>query len=131
MIKGSCFCERVQYQAGGFTEIFKCHCSKCRKVFGSASSAASLVPEQEFRWLRGEDRITVYQSPSGFKRFFCRDCGSVLPQFVESMHQWWIPVGTLDDDPGVPLAAHIYVDSKAPWEVIADGLPQFKESFPE
>ena len=129
MNEGGCFCGQVRFVASGFSEIFKCHCSKCRKVFGGASSAAALIPGDQFQWLRGQEEIKLYRSASGFHRYFCRDCGSVLPQFVESLEQWWIPVGTLDADPGVPLAAHIYVDSKAEWEVIADGLPQFAESF--
>lgn len=129
MNEGGCFCGQVRYSAAGFSEIFKCHCSKCRKVFGGASSAAALIPEDQFHWLQGQLSIKLYQSPTGFRRFFCEDCGSVLPQYVAALEQWWIPVGSLDDDPGVPLAAHIYVDSRAAWEVIADGLPQFKESF--
>jgi hypothetical protein len=38
-----------------------------------------------------------------------------------------LPMGTLDDDPGVRPASHIFTASKAPWETIRDGLPQFAE----
>ena len=129
MTEGGCLCGQVRYAADGFSDIFKCHCSKCRKAFGGASSAATLVARDQFSWLQGEDDIRVYEASPGFRRFFCPTCGSLLPQYVESMDQWWIPAGTLDEDPGVPLMAHLYVDSKAEWEVIADGLTQYPESF--
>jgi hypothetical protein len=35
-----------------------------------------------------------------------------------------VPMGALDDDPGVRPQAHIFVGSKAPWDVITDDLPQ-------
>jgi len=38
-----------------------------------------------------------------------------------------IPAGSLDDDPGVRPRYHIFVNSKAAWEEISDGLPQHPE----
>ena len=40
-----------------------------------------------------------------------------------------VPMGTLDVDPGYAVRAHIFVDSKAAWETIADGLPQHVEGL--
>ena len=76
MTEGGCFCGQVRYSAAGFTGIFKCHCSRCRKVFGGASSAAAMIPEDAFRWLQGQAQVKLYESETGFKRFFCGDCGS-------------------------------------------------------
>jgi hypothetical protein len=36
-----------------------------------------------------------------------------------------VPLGTLDDDPGVRPELHVYVANKAPWFTITDDLPQF------
>jgi hypothetical protein len=36
-----------------------------------------------------------------------------------------LAMGTLDDDPGIRLAFHVFVGSKAPWFEIADESPQF------
>jgi outer membrane protein len=36
-----------------------------------------------------------------------------------------VPMGAFDDDPGVRPERHIYVDSKASWDEITDGLPTF------
>ena len=43
----------------------------------------------------------------------------------------WLPVGTIDGDPGGQVSHHIFVGSKAPWFEISDGLPQFEEHAPE
>ena len=104
MITGTCLCGAVQFGVTDFSSaIFKCHCSKCRKAFGGASSAAALVGEGHFSWLQGEQGVREFQCESGFKRRFCPDCGSILPQFLAEYQLYWIPVGLLDSDPGIPL----------------------------
>jgi hypothetical protein len=40
-----------------------------------------------------------------------------------------LPLGTLDDDPGVRPSAHVWVSSKAPWWEITDDLPQHAEGL--
>ena len=39
-------------------------------------------------------------------------------------------MGTLDGDPGVRAGSHMFVASKAPWDEISDGLPQYPEYGP-
>mgnify|MGYP006370777225 CR=1 FL=1 len=36
-----------------------------------------------------------------------------------------VPAGSLDTNPGIEPAAHIFVASKAAWDRITDSLPQF------
>tara|TARA_R110002072_G_scaffold43340_20_gene121897 strand:+ start:1187 stop:1588 length:402 start_codon:yes stop_codon:yes gene_type:complete len=130
MITGTCLCGAVQFGVTDFSSaIFKCHCSKCRKAFGGASSAAALVGEGHFSWLQGEQGVREFQCESGFKRRFCPDCGSILPQFLAEYQLYWIPVGLLDSDPGIPLKQHIHVDSKAEWEILDADTRQFGEGF--
>ena len=38
-----------------------------------------------------------------------------------------LPLGALDDDPGVKPKFHVFVANKAPWFDITDELPQFPE----
>lgn len=119
MISGGCLCGAVRFQVSEFkSSIFKCHCSKCRKAFGGASSSAGLTGEDGFSWLQGSGGIREYQCDSGFKRRFCPDCGSILPQYLSDFKMHWIPVGLLDSDPGIRLKHHIHVDSKAEWEIL-------------
>src|SRR5258708_11756406 len=41
-----------------------------------------------------------------------------------------VPVGALDTEPGIHPLAHQYVNSKASWYDITDGVPQFAEAPP-
>jgi hypothetical protein len=38
-----------------------------------------------------------------------------------------VPMGSLDDDPGIRPERHIFAGSKAPWYEIPDDLPQHAE----
>ncbi|MFL3653603.1 MAG: GFA family protein [Halioglobus sp.] len=130
MTEGGCLCGAVRFGVEAFNSaIFKCHCSKCRKAFGGASSAAALVREDDFSWLQGDERVREFQCESGFKRRFCPDCGSILPQYLPDYTLHWIPVGLLDSDPGVRLKQHIHVSSKAAWEVLDADTQQYREGF--
>jgi hypothetical protein len=55
-------------------------------------------------------------------------CGATLATFIGG-EEIGLPLGTLDDDPGVRPTAHVFVDSKAVWFEITDGLPQFREGI--
>ena len=130
MITASCLCGAVQFGVTEFSSaIFKCHCSKCRKAFGGASSAAALVGKDDFRWLQGEEGVREFQSESGFKRLFCPDCGSILPQYLPEHQLYWVPVGLLDSDPGIRLKQHIHVNSKAVWEILDADTRTHGEGF--
>jgi hypothetical protein len=37
-------------------------------------------------------------------------------------------MGAFDDDPGIRPQFHTYVGSRAPWDTIADDLPQYPEA---
>jgi hypothetical protein len=65
-----------------------------------------------------------------FKHVFCRACGSSMPRIDPSRDLAVIPMGGLDDDPGVRPLAHIFVGSKAAWDTITDSLPQHAEYPP-
>jgi hypothetical protein len=131
MIRGSCLCGAVRFEyARAVTQIGMCHCSKCRKVSGVASNAVIVVPEDAFTWLAGEELRQLYRKPSGWSTTFCRVCGSPVPQQLQGVTAYWVPAGVLDDDPGVRIAGHIFVGSKAPWDEIAGAAPQFEEGLP-
>lgn len=81
---------------------------------------------ENFRWVAGEDLLTRYVSSPGTIRTFCRVCGSTLVSlFDDNPKTIGLAMGTLDDDPGVRPAFHVFVGSKAPGFAITDDLPQF------
>ena len=50
-----------------------------------------------------------------------------LTKFDSDHKVFSLPLGTLDDDPGIRPQLHVYVARKAPWFTISDDLPQFPE----
>ena len=132
MIRGSCLCRGVRFElTSPTTEIGMCHCSKCRKVSGVASNAEFMTAKDNLTWLAGEGLVRVFALPGGWRSVFCGTCGSPVPKLHPGGGAYWVPAGLLDDDPGVGVAGHIYVASKAPWDEIAGSAPQFSEYFPE
>jgi hypothetical protein len=88
------------------------------------------VPRERFRLLSGEDLIRVYGRGEGAVKAFCTTCGSSLfggrwPEGREVS----IRMGTFDDDPGIRLQFHTFVESRAPWDEITDDLPRFAEAW--
>jgi hypothetical protein len=130
MVSGSCLCRGVRWEIdGALEEMTHCHCSMCRKSHGTAFATYVAGPAEGFRWLAGEDLIRRFESSPGEFRGFCSRCGSVAPEdAVEG--QVMMPAGNFDDDPIVRPVAHIFVNSKAAWHVIADDLPQFEQFAP-
>jgi hypothetical protein len=124
MTRGSCLCRGVAWEIDGpLQSMTHCHCSMCRKAHGAAFGSFAGAPAQGFRWVRGEDRITRYQSSPGGPRAFCSTCGAVVPNPVPESPMVFLPAGGFDDDPVLRPQAHIFVASKAPWyEIPADGL---------
>jgi hypothetical protein len=131
MVKGSCLCGGAQYEIDGEVKLMaNCHCSMCRKHHGAAFATFVSVNTSDFRWVKGEDLLVRYPSSPGHTRGFCRVCGSSLPDPDPGAADFFLPASTLDDDPGVRPAAHIFVASKAAWFEISDDLPQFDEYPP-
>lgn len=132
MLRGSCLCGGVRYQVDGpLLGALHCHCTMCRKAHGAAFRSRAAVKAADFRWVQGEELLTFYESSPGTHRGFCRVCGSPLLSKFDFEPAWvGLPLGALDDDPGVKPGRHIYVAHKAPWFDIADTLPQYPEMPP-
>ena len=128
-MRGSCFCGAVTYRVNGqLRDARSCHCSRCRKAFSAQASAFALVDPGDFVWLSGEELLTSYESQKGAGLKFCSRCGSTLCGTYDGQ-VIGVTLGCVDGDPGVALQRHIFVGSKAPWETIAEGIPQYVE-FP-
>jgi len=130
-ITGECFCGEVKYEVNGvLRDARSCHCSRCRKAFSSQASAYALVNSQEFNWISGESLLTSFVNNDGMGFKFCSICGSTLCGiFNDSIHG--ITLGCVNGDPEIELGRHIYVGSKASWELIPEGVPQYQEGVPD
>jgi hypothetical protein len=54
----------------------------------------------------------------------CATCGSLLYSQVRGGAYVHVTLGTLLDEPSIRPSAHIYVGSKAHWDVSCDDLPR-------
>jgi len=87
------------------------------------------VEPTEFSWQAGEQLLTSYVGKHGFGLQFCSQCGSTLTGvFNDQVHG--VTLGCVNGDPEIVLSRHIYVGSKASWELIAEGVPQYQEGPP-
>lgn len=126
-LTGRCLCEAVAYEINELGPIYNCHCSKCRRWHGAAFRTRSSVEAKNFKWLSGEEHVARYKHGSTTKTF-CVICGSSLISFNENYPEFLgVPLGGLEQDPGVRPIANIFVGSKSPWYDITDGLPQYEE----
>jgi hypothetical protein len=128
-LTGGCFCGRIRYQiTAPLRNARSCHCSRCRKAFSGAGSAYAEVAPGSFAWTSGSDNLSIYRSQPGWGLAFCRTCGSTLcGLYGDDVHG--VTLGTVDGDPGVAIAMHIFTGSKAPWDHIGGDAPQYPE-FP-
>jgi hypothetical protein len=127
-ISGSCLCGKVSYQFTGPIRVFQyCHCSRCRKVTGSAHASNIIIDPPGFEWLSGEDNVGRFEHPEAkhFATSFCKTCGSSLPWLTKSGKAVIIPAGTLDDDPVARPMHNIYYVDRAPWYIETGSLRKY------
>ncbi len=129
-ITGECFCGAVKYQVEGkLRDARSCHCSRCRKAFNAQASAVAFVEADEFSWLEGESLLTSYTSEQGYGLQFCRICGSTLCTIYKN-EIIQVSLGCVNGDPDIQIGQHIFVGSKASWEVMPKDVTQFKQGPP-
>ncbi|MCC6528191.1 MAG: GFA family protein [Polyangiaceae bacterium] len=132
-VRGSCLCGGVSYAVTvPPLRSRTCHCSRCRKAGSAANVSYLVVPLDGLEFLRGPELVRRFKVPGAryFEHAFCATCGSSLPRASRERGIHVVPMGTLDDDPGVRPEAHIFVASKADWDEIADPLPRHDEYPP-
>lgn len=130
-MKGSCLCGAVQYEADQLDgPIGHCHCHTCRKANAAAFNSFGSVNREHFRWLKGQDKLSSFESSRGKLRYFCSVCGSQLIADRQAQPYVILRVATLDDDPGVRPAAHIWTSHDVPWLGYGAEIPAFAELPP-
>ncbi len=110
-----------------------CHCENCRKTSGEFTSTGAIIDRSQIA-ITGGDNLAIYRTSPSFARHFCRTCGCYLFAYEDSeSNLMYFAPATLDGGrhpghaPGTE--SHIYVRSKAEWEVIGDGLPPVRNGF--
>lgn len=132
-VGGSCLCGTVAYEVTAhFRFARNCHCSRCRRGRAAAHASNAFAGFEDVVFLRGADNLASFKLPDArfFTQTFCRTCGSLMPRLDADRHVAVVPMGGLDDDPGIAPQDHIFVGSKAGWHEITDDLPRRLEGPP-
>lgn len=134
MFRGRCLCGRVKYSiSSSLRGAYMCHCSLCRKQGSTASNLATIVDAASFSWDEGSECVNPFRKNTGFSSYFCRVCGSTVPNPLRSSPHVWIPLGALEGDLRPQVVAHIYAESRASWDTmplegnVFDTMPPLEE----
>ena len=129
-LHGQCLCGNVKFEVDGkVSELYKCHCSRCRKYTGTSNSTMFATAIRNLTWLAGLDSISYYTAPTGFHGAFCTVCGSPLPK-LRWEKIYLVPAGSLTEAPAFEKAVHLHTISKADWDEITDDYPQYERELP-
>lgn len=128
-LRGECYCRAITFTVqDAFEYALYCHCGECRRRTGAASKPFAGAPTSELNITSGEEAILRFGDDDGHHAS-CDKCGSLLYSLVREGAYVHVPLGALIDQPTITPTAHIFVGSKASWDLICDELPQF-EAFP-
>lgn len=130
MLQGSCLCSAVAYEADAEApQIIHCQCESCRKAHGSAFSSIAAIPRAAFRWVRGEDRLTGYESSPGKLRRFCRTCGSQIVAERADSANVMLRLGCLDTPLRAERQCHIWRSDACAWYDLDAKWPELPEGM--
>src|SRR5262249_14909885 len=104
--------------------IVHCHCQTCRKTHASAFSSVSPTPKDKFRFVRGAELLTSYESSPGKFRRFCSRCGSHIVAERTAGDHMLLRLGCLDTPIEAAPRAHIWRSDGASWYDPKDQIPE-------
>lgn len=126
-MKGSCLCRAIEYEVDSLDmPIIFCHCNTCQKAHAAPFAPTAGVLRAHFRWLRGKDKLSSFESSPGKIRHFCSVCGTQLVAERPAQPHVILRVATLDDDPKVKPEAHIWTSHDVEW-LEDEGIPSYEE----
>jgi hypothetical protein len=133
-VRGSCLCGESRFVVEGSAIAARhCHCKRCRLARGAAHASNLVVEAKSLRFTAGEEHVETFKVPEArfFAQSFCRRCGSCMPRVDEARGLAIVPLGSLDDPSPIAPQEHIWVESKAIWHTISDGLPRHAQGSPD
>lgn len=130
-LTGACGCGAVRWRltAAPLGAAY-CHCTRCQRRTGSASSVSALTAPGSLEFTAGEELIEAWRPEGGWPKTFCGECGSAIGgQHPEKPEVVILRLGGFDEDPGVQILYRQFTADAAPWEPIPDdGLQRFEGS---
>lgn len=129
-LKGRCSCGAVEFMIpDAFIYAAYCHCSECRRTTGSSFSVFGGISDSDLKITKGQDNIKFNRKSEDTEGAFCSRCCTAIYGRKSKLGLTHIQYGTLDEAPSLLPQVHLYVGSKAPWDIICDKLPQYIEGL--
>jgi hypothetical protein len=132
-LEGGCACAAVRYRlASRPMFVHCCHCRDCQRQTGSAFVLNALIETDRVSLLSGNPEPVAVPTASGrpHEIYRCPLCRVAVWSVYGGVHKLpFVRVGTLDDPAALTPNVHIYVRSKLPWVVLAEGTPSFEAYY--
>jgi len=129
---GRCLCGEVRFRIAAPAQgATYCHCTRCQRRTGGATSAQAWIDGAGFEITQGEDLVKAWRHPDGgFEKAFSRECGPhQFSRNPDDHTQMSIRMSAFDGDPGVRRTKRSFVADAAVWEPIPDdGRPRYEDS---
>ncbi|KAF3770329.1 DUF636-domain-containing protein [Cryphonectria parasitica EP155] len=125
-LTGGCTCQGLQYtlklDSANSARTSLCHCSSCKKAFGTNYGLTTKVPIESFSYSRGEPKL--FRQSNGVIREFCSNCGSLTCEYGEQAADKfrYVTYGTLDDPEKLPPKGEFFCKDRASWMPEVPGL---------
>ncbi|RKU41909.1 hypothetical protein DL546_005503 [Coniochaeta pulveracea] len=118
-LRGRCVCSNLKYTVSLKSEedarTTLCHCSSCRRAFGTNYGLTTKVPLEGFKYDQGEPKL--YKQDNGVIREFCDNCGAYVCEYGEAAADKfrYVMWGTFDEPEKVPPKGEFFCSNKPSW----------------
>lgn len=132
-LTGGCMCGEVRYELKSEPyDAGWCHCRTCQLTSGAPATVFASVPEGDFVWTKGREKVKSVVSSSFGRREFCGECGTPFRMKVDHQPETTdFSVSTLDEPGDIAPRFHIFWGSKLPWFQPGDSLPRHEKFRPD
>ncbi|TLD05084.1 uncharacterized protein PgNI_09119 [Pyricularia grisea] len=121
-LRGHCVCGQVAYRveldSAEDARTSLCHCTSCKRAFGTENGVTTKVPLQGFTYTQGKPKQHK-QDSNGVIREFCGDCGAYLCEYGEAAAEKfrYVAWGTFDDQDRdkVPPKGEFFCSQRDGW----------------
>ena len=132
-LTGRCMCGAVRYRLDSAPfDCGWCHCRTCQLNSGAPAMAFASVPDGDFVWTAGADKVRSVRSSSFGHRSFCGECGTPFLMRVDHQPETIdFSVVTLDEPEAIQPEFHIFWASRVGWFEPGDDLPRHEKFRPD
>jgi hypothetical protein len=115
---GSCLCGSINYQIDSDpVSVSHCHCKMCQKQHGAAFATYARFKRSDVKYVKGEEKLAVFNSSSDVLRKFCSVCGSNIEWSRSERYPEWvaIAVASFDNDFKASEIIELHKESEVCW----------------